>query len=234
MIEPDRLCRGISAKRCSAAPGKHSTTPRGSPARSTWCRSRVYSKQRYCDPVVAHGPRRPRRREEVQKRPVCSGVKMVIHTISIYCGSGDHRPRLSEDLHHHLRRISLSNYTIAMWHLSAFATSGMRRPRPHDVLAPKSASRPSPSFWGAAPLLPLAGEGGAKRRMRAFFQRVARVTGPHPSPLPQAGEGAAAPAYSAIPVSSIRVACATSACRIRASPTRNVSIPAFASRRQSP
>ena len=32
--------------------------------------------------------------------------------------------------------------------------------------------------------------GGAKRRMRASFQFVARVTGPHPNPLPRAVEGA--------------------------------------------
>ena len=38
------------------------------------------------------------------------------------------------------------------------------------AVSDRAATRPGPS------LLPLAGEGGAKRRMRAFFQRVARVT----------------------------------------------------------
>ena len=38
--------------------------------------------------------------------------------------------------------------------------------------------------------LPLAGEGGSKRRMRVYFRYPALVATPHPNPLPQAGEGA--------------------------------------------
>ena len=61
---------------------------------------------------------------------------------------------------------------------------------------------PSADIGKSAPLLPLAGEGGAVgRRKTPVFRRamapdegplqpLATAAGPHPNPLPQAGEGA--------------------------------------------
>jgi len=48
------------------------------------------------------------------------------------------------------------------------------------------------SEWvkGGDSLLPPAGEGGAKRRMREVFQGFGLIYRPHPNPLSQAGEGA--------------------------------------------
>jgi phosphomethylpyrimidine kinase len=68
----------------------------------------------------------------------------------------------------------------------------------------------SPAGRGSAALL-ARGEGGSigrsqerpsrdglRRRMRAFLQRFARLTDPHPNPLPQAGEGAESPTRPAM------------------------------------